>query len=172
MGCQYRLTGLYLGTASPPSPLGVTAGWLRGCDRGFYEKYISLPKKPEKWLSVGSNYYKIGMTSKEKEKSICSLVVSTSKFLSLAPFVTKVWPVMPLKVRQFSGYCFRVHKFFEFIWKKSFNRGFINGQPTLECVYKPVQVVCSIWNFLKIKCMICTSLWKGVSCTHVTLTMK
>ena len=72
-GSQYGWPDFCSHAASPPSPLGVSAGWLCRRDRGPYEQYISLPKEPEKLLSVGSNYYKMGMTLKEKEKILCSL---------------------------------------------------------------------------------------------------
>jgi len=48
MGRQHGWPGLSSRAATLPSALGVSAGWLRRCDRGPYEQYISLPKEPEK----------------------------------------------------------------------------------------------------------------------------
>lgn len=72
-GWKHGSPGLCSRAASPPSPLGVPAGWLCRSDCGPGEQCISLPKEPEKLLLVGSNNYKMGTTIKEKEKILCLL---------------------------------------------------------------------------------------------------
>lgn len=46
-GMQCGWPGLSSCAASPPSPLGLSAGCLCKCDCSPYEQYISLPKEPE-----------------------------------------------------------------------------------------------------------------------------